>query len=132
VGFGLDSPAEMLAPYGRETDLFGGGIAVDAYPAWGRDISDLNQNYGKPIDQFLSEQYPGLELLLPSIQEAPGSAGAALMAEIADNLGVTQHLGVDALSNVAKGIDPAALSDPLRAREAEFRNEVAARAAGFD
>src|SRR5690606_13662412 len=112
-----------------------------------RDYDDFLRSYGKPMAEFLGGteattwdgrtvrlrgEYPGLEALLSSIQEAPGSAGAARMAEIADNLGVTQHVGVDALSGVAKGIDPAALSDPLRAREADFRNEVAARAAGFD
>lgn len=132
VGFGLDTPAEMLAPYGEDSEFFDEQLVVDAYPAWGRDITDLNEHYGKPMDQFLGEQYPGLEHLLPSIQESPGTAGAVRMSEIADSLEATQHQGVDALSNVAEGIDPAALSDPLRAREAEFRDEVAARAAGFD
>src|SRR5690606_39144950 len=97
-----------------------------------RDYDDFAANYGKPVDQFLGEQYPGLEHLLPSIQQAPGTEAAGRMSDIADGLEATQHQGVEALSDVAEGIDPAALSDPLRAREADFRNEVAARAAGFD
>jgi len=132
VGFGLDTPEVMLSPYGTDSSLFGEELTVDAYPAWGRDITDLNENYGKPIEQFLSGQYPGLQHLLSSIQQAPGTEAAGRMSDIADGLEATQHQGVDALSSVAEGIDPAALSDPLRAREAEFRDEVAARAAGFD
>lgn len=152
-GYGVDAPDELAqqgevghnlvvpehVASGETFSAIQGGLG----PIFGKDavddliknlpgVQDLVENYGKPMDQFLGEQYPGLEHLLPSIQESPGKAGAVRMSEIADSLEATQHQGVDALSNVAKGIDPAALSDPLRAREADFRNEVAARAAGFD
>src|SRR5690606_29245580 len=128
------SPDEMAQPgeVGHNTRAPAGVTAegIDSSPAMRRNAEDFIANYGRPMDEFLDQQYPGLEHLLPSIQESPGTAGAVRMSEIADSLEATQHQGVDALSNVAEGIDPAALSDPLRAREArseEHTSELQSR-----